>query len=199
MTVSPFFAVLCEPPEQKRRPKTAIDAKFCIPFTVAVALAHGDVGSAGFFAERLTDPKLHALADKVHHGVEPGWTFEQSTRGALVAVACGRAQLFARGERSARSSGQSDGRTCAASGNSRIASRARGIRSRPRRWAAGSTASAGSNSSPTCGNCSLTIAIESVRASVVTRGRPKVSDCQVTAPRNNRRSNDRCAVPPSRR
>jgi 2-methylcitrate dehydratase PrpD len=81
--VSPFFAILCEPPEQKRRPKTAIDAKFSIPFTVALALAQGDVGLNDFSQERLSDPKLHALADKVHHTVEPAWTFDQSTRGAL--------------------------------------------------------------------------------------------------------------------
>lgn len=83
VTVSSFFAVLCEPPEQKRRPATAIDAKFSIPFTVAVALAQGDVGLRDFSRERLGDPKLHALADKVHHRVEPAWPFEQSTRGAL--------------------------------------------------------------------------------------------------------------------
>ena len=83
LTVSPFFAILCEPPEQKRRPKTAIDAKFSIPFTVALALAQRDVGLNDFLQERLSDPKLHALADKVHYTVEPGWTFDQSTRGAL--------------------------------------------------------------------------------------------------------------------
>ncbi|MGV3632877.1 MAG: MmgE/PrpD family protein [Pseudorhodoplanes sp.] len=81
--VSPFFAVLCEPPAQKRRPKTAIDAKFSVPFTVAVALAQGDVTLRDFSQERLADPKLHALADKVHHAVEPGWTLAESTRGTL--------------------------------------------------------------------------------------------------------------------
>ncbi len=91
VTVSPFFAVLCEPPEQKRRPKTAIDAKFSIPFTVAVALRHGDVGLRDFSAERLNDPQLHALADKVNHVVEPDWTAAQSTRGVLsVSLADGR-------------------------------------------------------------------------------------------------------------
>ena len=83
LKVSPFFAVLCDPPEQKRRPKTAIDAKFSIPFTVALALAQGNVGLNDFSQERLSDPKLHALADKVHHTVEPAWTFDQSTRGAM--------------------------------------------------------------------------------------------------------------------
>jgi 2-methylcitrate dehydratase PrpD len=81
--VSPFFAVLCEPPEQKLRPQTAIDAKFSIPFTVAVALTQGDVTLRDFSKDRLADPKLHAMADKVHHVVERSWTLDQSTRGAL--------------------------------------------------------------------------------------------------------------------
>lgn len=83
IAVSPFFAVLCEPPEQKRRPKTAIDAKFSIPFTVAVALGQGDVTLRDFSEQRLADPRLHALADSVHHVIEPAWTLEQSTRGVL--------------------------------------------------------------------------------------------------------------------
>jgi 2-methylcitrate dehydratase PrpD len=89
--VSPFFSVLCEPPEQKRRPRTAIDAKFSIPFTVAIALARGDVGLRDFSQDRLSDEELHALAGKVHHVIEPAWNFEQSTRGALtLALADGR-------------------------------------------------------------------------------------------------------------
>lgn len=83
VTVSPFFSVLCEPPEQKRRPKTAIDAKFSIPFTVAVALGQGSVTLDDFSDARLADAALHALADKVHYRVENAWTFEQSTRGEL--------------------------------------------------------------------------------------------------------------------
>ncbi len=83
VTVSPFFAVLCEPQSQKARPKTAIDAKFSIPFTVAVALAEGDVGLQDFSKERLADPLLHVLADRVHHTVEKSWTLDQSTRGVL--------------------------------------------------------------------------------------------------------------------
>jgi 2-methylcitrate dehydratase PrpD len=93
VTVSPFFSVLCEPPEQKRRPKTAIDAKFSIPFTVAVALGQGDVTLRDFTHERLSDPTLHALADKVHHKVEPAWSFDQSTRGALTLSLAGGCTL----------------------------------------------------------------------------------------------------------
>ena len=89
--ISPFFSVLCEPLAQKRRPKTAIDAKFSVPFTVAVALVHGGVGLAYFTSDNLENPRLHALADRVFHEVEAAWSFEQSTRGALTfALADGR-------------------------------------------------------------------------------------------------------------
>lgn len=82
--VSPFFSVLCEPPAQKRRPKTAIDAKFSVPFTVAIALARGDITLEDFSPHNLVDPQVHALADRVFHTVEAAWPHEQSTRGALM-------------------------------------------------------------------------------------------------------------------
>ena len=81
--ISPFFSILCEPLAQKRRPKTAIDAKFSVPFTVAVALARGNVTLEDFLPGKLDDPRLHALADRVFHEVEVTWPHEQSTRGAL--------------------------------------------------------------------------------------------------------------------
>jgi 2-methylcitrate dehydratase PrpD len=91
VTVSPFFAVLCNPPEQKRRPKTAIDAKFSIPFTVAIALGQGDVGLQDFSQDRLRDPLIHSIADRVNYRVETAWPFEQSTRGELgLSLADGR-------------------------------------------------------------------------------------------------------------
>jgi len=90
--VSPFFAVLCEPVAQKRRPKTAIDAKFSIPFTVAVALANGGVHLDDFTGGNLANPEIHALADRVLHEIEPAWTYAESTRGGLtIRLADGRA------------------------------------------------------------------------------------------------------------
>jgi 2-methylcitrate dehydratase PrpD len=80
---SPFFEILCTPPAAKRRPKTAIDAKFSIPFTVAVALASGTVRLEDFEAAKMNDPALHRLADRTRHTIEPSWTGPQSTRGAV--------------------------------------------------------------------------------------------------------------------
>ncbi|HEY4773726.1 MAG TPA: MmgE/PrpD family protein [Xanthobacteraceae bacterium] len=90
-TVSPFFQALCNPPEQKRRPRTAIDAKFSVPFTTAVALAQGGVRLEHFSPEGRADPCVLRLADRVACGLEPAWKQAESTRGALtIELADGR-------------------------------------------------------------------------------------------------------------
>ena len=131
--VSPFFSVLCEPPEQKRRPKTAIDAKFSIPFTVAVALAQGDVGLQDFSPSRLSDPKLHAIADI--GATRRGARLDLRAINARIACdfAGGRTQLFARGEQTRLAIPLIRSTIARCSANSRIALRAPGIHSLPRR------------------------------------------------------------------
>jgi 2-methylcitrate dehydratase PrpD len=83
VTVSPFFAVLCDPPVQKQQPATAIDAKFSIPFTVAVALRNGTVSLADFEPAALADTETLAIARRVAHVVQPAWGKAESTRGAV--------------------------------------------------------------------------------------------------------------------
>ena len=56
--------MLCEPGAQKCRPQTVIDAKFSLPFTLAVALRDVEVTLASFTPQRLTDPLLLSLAAK---------------------------------------------------------------------------------------------------------------------------------------
>jgi 2-methylcitrate dehydratase PrpD len=81
--ISPFFRALCEPPERKRRPATAIDAKFSVPFTVATAFAKGRVGLDCFDAAARGDSTVLALADRIGHRVETGWNTAEATRGIL--------------------------------------------------------------------------------------------------------------------
>jgi 2-methylcitrate dehydratase PrpD len=56
--------MLCEPAEQKRRPQTVIDAKFSLPFTLAVASRDEEVTLDSFTTEKLQEPRLLALAAK---------------------------------------------------------------------------------------------------------------------------------------
>jgi 2-methylcitrate dehydratase PrpD len=59
--------LLCEPIEQKRRPKVSIDGKYSIPFTTAVMAAKGDVTLRDYTQEGLNDPRVLAMADRVSY------------------------------------------------------------------------------------------------------------------------------------
>lgn len=83
VVVSSTFAMLCNPIEQKRRPETAIDAKFSIPFTVGAAMLRGRVSLAEFLPAALHDPAIAALAQRVSGVVEPAWRLGDALRGQL--------------------------------------------------------------------------------------------------------------------
>lgn len=65
VSVGDFQKQLCEPIESRRRPATPVDAKFSIPFCVAVAATKGQVKVSDFFGDALTDPRVLAAAHKV--------------------------------------------------------------------------------------------------------------------------------------
>lgn len=65
VTVAPPDDMLLVPAAQKQQPRTAIDAKFSIPFTMASALAGGPPTLATFSPEALGAPRVLALAGKV--------------------------------------------------------------------------------------------------------------------------------------
>jgi 2-methylcitrate dehydratase PrpD len=81
--VSPFFRALVEPPARKRRPETAIDAKFSIPFSVATALQHGCVTLDSFSPDAIRNPIVLDLASRVSHTLERSWGTQEATRGEL--------------------------------------------------------------------------------------------------------------------
>ena len=69
MTGSTVQLMLYEPQAGKRRPSTAIDAKFSLPFTVASALIHGGVTLASYETSALHEPAVLALAEKLSYVV----------------------------------------------------------------------------------------------------------------------------------
>lgn len=68
----PFLRMLIEPERQRYAPSTAIDAKFSIPYCVAVALRRGTVGLGDFTV--LDDPEITGLARRVRFEPDPGLT-----------------------------------------------------------------------------------------------------------------------------
>jgi 2-methylcitrate dehydratase PrpD len=79
----PIQAMLVEPLARKQAPQTAIDAKFSIPFTLAVALVRGRVALEDFAAEARADPNVLALARRVTPTSNRDWGTQHATHGAL--------------------------------------------------------------------------------------------------------------------
>ena len=73
MSGSPIQRMLDQPAEQKRRPRTAIDAKFSLPFTVATALLHRKLSLQHFFPEALQDAAVLDLAQRMSFEVDTGF------------------------------------------------------------------------------------------------------------------------------
>lgn len=63
--VSPFYATLCHPKEEKCAPKTAPEAKFSIPFVLATALLRGRVSLDDFDDAALARGDVPAFARRI--------------------------------------------------------------------------------------------------------------------------------------
>jgi 2-methylcitrate dehydratase PrpD len=79
----PIQRMLTEPCEQKLRPQTAIDAKFSIPFTVALALVHGEVTLERFSPSALADERVLALAPRITFETDPVAEHSEDTGGGI--------------------------------------------------------------------------------------------------------------------
>ncbi len=66
-----------------QEPQTALEGKFSLRFTAALALGHGDASDAAFTDARVHDPRLVALRDRVSVAVNDG---EHFTGGTQVVV-----------------------------------------------------------------------------------------------------------------
>jgi 2-methylcitrate dehydratase PrpD len=73
--------IVCEPRAAKLRPRTAYDAQFSLPYSVASALLDGRVGLDTYTRERLSDARRLALAERVTHVVDPDSPFPRGFPG----------------------------------------------------------------------------------------------------------------------
>lgn len=73
--------IVCEPRAAKLRPRTAYDAQFSLPYSVASALLDGRVGLDSYTAGRLAEPRRLALAARVTHAIDPESTFPHGFPG----------------------------------------------------------------------------------------------------------------------
>ena len=66
-----ILGMLDEPRAGKRRPATAIDAKFSLPFTTGTALVYGKVALDNFLPRSLGDSRVLRVADRVELDIDP--------------------------------------------------------------------------------------------------------------------------------
>lgn len=69
VTSNSLNKMLAEPIADKRKPKSAIDAKFSIPFCIATAVVNGPVNLDSFSAESLSNPSVLSFANKVNYRI----------------------------------------------------------------------------------------------------------------------------------
>ena len=63
--VGDYHRLMCDPLDTRRSPTTLVEAKFSLPYLVAVAAARGGMRLADFTSEALSDPQVMAMARKV--------------------------------------------------------------------------------------------------------------------------------------
>lgn len=83
VVTGPVQRMLLEPAARKQGPRTVIDAKFSIPFTLALALVRGDVTLDDFNTASLSNPHVLALAGRVQSQERPDWGRDKAAAGAL--------------------------------------------------------------------------------------------------------------------
>ena len=77
--------LMCEPVAEKLRPATTWHARVSLPFTLAEAFLFGKVDADSFTAERLADPTVRALAERVEYRVDEAAPGRDQWRGWVIA------------------------------------------------------------------------------------------------------------------
>ncbi|WP_320178688.1 MmgE/PrpD family protein [Roseovarius pacificus] len=92
--VGDFQERLCTPIEDRRAPKVPVDAKFSIPYCVAVAAFRGTVGLADFTEEALTNPEVLAVAEKITAEPDPSGNWAARLPFGRITVTTNDGQTF---------------------------------------------------------------------------------------------------------
>lgn len=80
------FRTVCEPVEDKRRPRSSWHGRISLQHTVAEALALGRFDKSAYAETSLRDPVINALADKVIHLPDPIAAADTTRSRAVVSI-----------------------------------------------------------------------------------------------------------------
>ncbi|MBM3508477.1 MAG: MmgE/PrpD family protein [Alphaproteobacteria bacterium] len=89
-------AILCEPAEDKRRPRNSYAARFSLPYSVGAVLVWGKAEIEEFSDSKIGDPAVLALCDRTRYVVDDTLPFPQSFPGWLFITLKGGRRLEAR-------------------------------------------------------------------------------------------------------
>ena len=89
--------MLCEPIKSKQKPTTAIDAKFSIPFCVALALAHKKITLKHFAPSALVDSDVLQLAKKITYEIAAAPDQKYAAPKGLVRVKTKHQEIISEG------------------------------------------------------------------------------------------------------
>jgi len=76
--------VVCEPAAQKKRPSSAYEAQFSIPYIVATSLIRRRFTLAEIEPDAIADPATLALAQRVSYAIDPDATYPKYFSGEVV-------------------------------------------------------------------------------------------------------------------
>ena len=88
---------LWEPLAVKRRPRTGYEAKFSMPFCMALGFVDGDAGLAQFVDEKVTDHRYAQLAERISYTIDPDTEYPRNYAAHLqVQLTDGRVLRYGR-------------------------------------------------------------------------------------------------------
>jgi 2-methylcitrate dehydratase PrpD len=97
--------MICTPWASKQAPGDAYEAKFSLPFAVAIALHDGRAGISEFTLDNARRPEIAALMARATFQVDPGFSVKDMPGDVEIVLASGRTercvQERVRGDRSA--------------------------------------------------------------------------------------------------
>lgn len=86
--------MLCTPEESRMSPVNGNDARFSIPWTVAVTITYGNPTLGNFTVEGIQDEKVSALAHKVEWESNPELCAQPRNSSAIVTISCKDGNTF---------------------------------------------------------------------------------------------------------
>ncbi len=75
--------IVCEPLDEKRRPRSDSHGRVSLSYTLAEAMVRGELGRDAYAPRSLADPVILAMADRVRHEVDPAFPGPERFKGVV--------------------------------------------------------------------------------------------------------------------